>query len=598
MAHEAKVNRRIKLLYLMIFGITLISTLFCIRWQVIKASYFRQIANMRVRDDDIKSLRGSIYTQDGTTLAYSEPRFDMFVWLNDLKFYEDHEIQTRDEFVNKIAPIIGTTPEELKKVIQENANLGVKWIQIGESLTEEQWSQLIDLKTDLSEDISLRGFDFEYTSKRIYPEGQLATHIVGLSNMYEDKIYGISGLEQAWDGDLSPVDGKVIGESDAAGNAVVSALIPTIEPKPGSEIYTSIDKKLQTLVERELKRIVEQYQAQSGSAVIMNYRTGEILALANFPTYDPNLREEKNSDVYGNIAISSPIEIGSVMKTITIAAAIDLGLITPDTVIMPEGHNGCKFYSNDLPGDGSICTWDKVPQPPMPVKDCFTKSDNICFVEVGQLIIKEKGREAYYDYLKKFGIGKSTGIDLAGESIGILKETSEWTLGDEAAFSYGHGFQVNAVQSLSAVSAIPNKGIRMKPHVVTKIVKADGEEIVQNPTPIERAVSEETALIVSNMMQNIYQNNIIEPYYQHLKEYPIGWKTGSALIADPNNPGCPYCSGDLYNSIVGFDASEGGTFIMIMTLEKPTGGLSFYNIRPAWLEMFNVVKDEVGVSKR
>ncbi len=587
MAETAIIKFRVKKYYILVFFIALFLLISCIRWQLIRASEFKLIANSRLYSSDLKSLRGTVYSSDGSTLAYSEPRFDMYVWLDDLTFFEKQGIQTREEFLAKVAPIIDMTPEAMGKKIDEFAKQGVKWMPMAKSLTEEQWRKLIDLRTDLSDSLEIRGFSFEFTSERVYPEGKLAAHVIGLTQKYNNYIKGQSGIERSWDGDLSPTKGLVIKENDASGKAVASALVATIEPKPGSEIYTSINKKLQTKVEAELQSLVKAYSAESGSVIIANPKTGAIMAMASYPTYDPNLRETEDKTAFDNRSVTYPIEPGSIMKTLTISAAIDLGKITPDTVVLPDGHQGCKEYE-EFRGDlGALCTWDKGPQGPMTARDCLIKSDNICFYEIAKTMSKEE----FYNYLVKFGIGQSSGIDLIEESIGFLPDYLSWTAGDVSAFSYGHGYQVNMVQAISAIGSIANKGVRMKPHIVTKVVKADGEVKYQEPVAIERTISEQSAETVSQMMEAVYQNNVVEQYFAHLRAYPIGWKTGSALIAVP---GVGYTS-DLNNTIVGFDASEDATFVMLFTLEKPSGGLSWYNIRPAWLQLFNAIKEDIGI---
>lgn len=587
------VHVRIKNMYILLFVLSFLIIFSAVRWQVVRGSEFREIANSRVYTSDLRSLRGTIYSADGTALAYSEPRFNMFLWYPDLEFFEKQEIQSIDEFVDKVAPIIDTTPEALRNLIDELDEAGVQWMPIAEELTEEQWRTIINLNTDLSDSIPLRGFQFERTEQRIYPEGQLAAHVIGLTQTYNNRTYGISGVEESWEGDLSPTNGLVIRENDASGRAVASALVPTIEPRPGSEVYTSINKKLQSVVEEELKDVVERYESESGSVVIMDPKTGEIMALANFPTYNPNFREEDTEGVYGNSALLEPIEIGSVMKAVTAAAAIDLGVVDQNSVVLPDGHGGCKDYEefgDDLDG---ICTWNKAPQPAMPLYECFRKSDNICFYEVARLL----EREDFKTYLELFGIGRVTGADLGSESNGYFKnDILSWNEGDVSAYSYGHGYSVNMLQATSAMSVFPNKGVRMKPRVVNTVIKSDGTVKNQEPEAIETVISANTAQAVSNMMMNNFQNEVVESYFQHLKRYPIGWKTGSALIADPNNPLCPYCSGDLNTALVGFDASDDASFVMLLKLERPKGGqLSFFNVRPGWLQIFDATKEILGV---
>lgn len=590
-------SKKIRSIYFLFFFLTFALVLACVRWQVVKATEFKKIAEGRVYTSEIDSLRGSIYAKDGSTLAYSEPRFDMNLWMKDISHFETLNIQTREELVQKIAPIIDTTPEQLNKLIDsflvpEDGSAPIYWIPVAKSLTASQWEQLTSLKTDRNPNRPLQGFSFKYTSKRIYPENFMGSHIIGLTNEHKDSIFGVGGIEQYWNGDLNPRKGVSVKESDAIGQAVASSLVATIEPQPGSSIYTSIDKKLQSIVEAELKTGAERFQAKSATAIVMDPKTGEIMALANYPTYNPNLRDIEDASVYSNIAISAPYEVGSVGKVITMATALDLGVIEPDTIIMPNGHDGCVEFTDEL---DALCTWDRKPQPPMPAWECLMRSDNICFFEISKMIEKAD----FHDYLTKSGVGQNTGIDISGESIGFLRDSSEWNISDVAAFSYGHGYLVNAVQTISAISVVPNKGIRMKPHIVTKVIKGDGEERDFSAEALndkQRVVDEQTAETVGEILHTTYLNDIkdYEYWYEDLKNYKIGMKSGTALIANAYG----YTS-EINATQVGFDMSPERKFIMLVRLEEPQeGDLSFYNSRILWLDMFSKIKDHLQVPRK
>lgn len=592
MSNENSLNLKLKNIYIIIFIFCLALVGMCFRWQIVEASKFEEIQSGRVYSSEIDSLRGGIYAKDGTTLAYSEPIFDMYIWMDDLVFFEEKGLQTREEFIGKIAPIIDTTPEQLKEVIKKNYEENdVRWFLIAKSLTSNQWEKIINLKTDSNPNRLLQGFSFVNSSKRNYPEGQLAAHVVGLTNKHRDKIIGSGGLEGYWDGVLNPIKGFTIQEDNAIGEVVATSLLPTVEPKSGSSIYTSIDKKLQQIVEDKIKEGVEKYEAESGTVIVMDPKTGQILALANYPTYNPNTREAE-AEAFGNIAVTEPYETGSTGKVLTIASAIDLGVIDPDTIILPDGHQGCEKIHRDLL---PLCTWDKKPQPAMTASDCFVKSDNVCFFHIAT---KLKNID-FYNYLYNFGVGRSSGIDLAGESYGILKQAGQWNTGDVAAFSYGHGYQLNSIQSIDAISVIANDGVRMQPYVVTKIIDNNGKVDEYKPKDLGRVIKSDTASKVTNMMRTVYSQSILnnEYYYHHLRSYDIAMKSGTALVADQNGYGI-----DINSSYVGFDASANKTFIMLVKLEKPQipayDRLSFYNSRMVWLDTFDAIKDHLNVPRK
>jgi len=581
---QPTLSSRIKIIHLAFIIFAICLSLFAGRWQLIDAAKFDLLAKNRLQNQTLTSTRGSIFAKDGTTLAYTEPRVKISIWLPDLEFYKN---QTREELIRKVAPIIDKTPETLAKEIKDFESQGINNIVLGNDLTKDKWEQIKNLKTDKNPNVYMLGFSYEFLPKRIYPEGRLASHVLGLTNLYKDELIGEAGIERRYTDVLKPIEGLVSGEADARGLTITSSLLETIEPSNGSDVYITINKKLQSVVERMLKEGVEKYAADSGSVIIQDPKTGEIMSLANFPDYDPNIRAETDPKAYGDLAITSPYEIGSVGKIMTVATAIDLDLITPETIVLPEGHQGCEKIHNDLQ---PVCTWDKRPQPPMPAKDCFQKSDNLCFYHIAEKI----PRKDFYDHLVSFGVGSSSGIDLKEESIGYLKSYDAWNVGDLSAFSYGHGYLMNAVQAINFTSTIANYGVRMQPLIINKIVGADGNATEYKPTVINRSVKKETSEAVVNMMRYNFTKSIPEWNYWQLSNYDIGVKSGTALIANSSG-----YSTNINATFVGFDASSERTFTMLVRLENPKipdyDRLAFYNVRPLWLDIFAGVKDIIGV---
>lgn len=593
MTKKNNLENNIKSVHKIFFFIGICLILFCLRWQGVEAYKFNQIARNRVVSNQIDSIRGAIYSDDGTTLAYSEPRFDMYLWMDDLVFFEKKNLQTRGELISKVAPIIGIPAAEIESKIYEFfEKQGIKWIKIADSLTYNQWENLKSLKTDANSGVDLRGFTFQYSSERFYPEDKLASHVIGLVNKKDKTIFGTSGLERYWSDILNPILGYTIQERDARGSAVTSALFGTIEPKIGSSIYTSINKKLQKIVEEQLKNGVERYKAKTGTTIIMDPKTGRILAMANYPDYNPNKRDDVDPSVYGNIAITSPYENGSTGKALTAAAVIDLGLVNPDTMMPP--HDGCILVHKDI---APICTYDKLPKKEISVRDCLATSDNICFYRLGLMM----NVTDFYSYLDKFGAGKSSGVDFHPfeESFGVLPKPEKWTLGDIAAFSYGQGYQLNSLQATVAYGVLANFGVRMKPYLVSKLIDSEGKVNIYNPQPIQRVLKESSTEILNSMMANNYTVSIrpFEHWYNHLRAYNLGVKTGTGQIVVNGR-----YQDSVNATLIGYDLSPQRTFVMLVRLEDPQGSsverLSSNNVRLVWLDTFNAVKEILGVPKK
>lgn len=581
------ISRKIRLIYIFAFVLAGLLVIFAIRWQVFDASKFKAYAESRFSDSPIKALRGTIYAADGSTLAYSEPRYNVFLWIPEMVFRETKHQQSRDEFIRTIAPQVDTTAEQLQIKIDTLQAQGVKWIKIADKLTVSEQAEMIEKMGEMS------GYFFVLSSQRLYPEGQLASQVLGITNVDEQgNAVGLGGIEAAWDGNLEPLAGFVSGDRDARGNAVGIASQRTIEAERGNAIYTSIDKKLQQIVEEKLAWAVENYGADSGTVIILEPKTGRIMSMANFPTFDANTREVNSPDWFGNKAVSEPFEVGSVGKIFTLAAAIDQKTVTPDTVIM-QGHEGCEKIHEDLE---PVCTHDHLPQPPLPIKEAFALSDNLYFYHLAEMMYNQD-QPVFYDYLDKFGIGKATGVDISGESYGYLKNWQSWNVADIAAYSYGHSYQVNALQAVSAVGALANYGVRMQPQIVTKVVKADGKEIDFQPVPLAQVVSKEATQLMDEMMFQVYKNNIFwwEHHYDHLRDYKIAMKSGTALIPFRDRAGY---STDINATYVGYDASPDRSFVMLTRLERPrSGNLASHNSRVLWLEIFAAMKDYLGVRR-
>ncbi|MCS7317385.1 MAG: penicillin-binding protein 2 [Candidatus Dojkabacteria bacterium] len=589
---EKAFNKNLKFFHVIVFLFGILLVFFCVRWQIVEASKFAKIAKDRIVSNRIESIRGPIYSADGTILAFSEPRFDVYLWMDDVIFYETKGYQTRYELISKISPILGVPTTEIENKIHEFYDKQkIRWIKIANEISYSQWEKMTSLKTDKYPNLDLRGYSFIYTASRYYPEGRLATHVLGLVNKVNNSLIGVSGLERYWSEILNPTTGFVIYEQDARGGIVTSSLFPTVEPESGNAIYTNLVTRIQKIVQHHLKIGVERYKAKSGTVVIVDPKTGKVLAMANYPDYDPNLRKETDPTVYGNIAITSPYENGSTGKALTLAAVIDLNLVNPDTIMPP--HEGCIEVVHDLK---PICTYDRRPKGEIPVKECFATSDNVCFYRLAKMM----NVRDFYNYLYAFGAGRPSGIDLhpAEESFGYLPPPEKWNLADVAAFSYGQGYQMNSVQAVMAYATIANYGVRMKPYIVNKIINSDGQEKVFVPQPIQRVLSEKSTEIVNSMMYYNYTKSIRphEHWYAHLRNYKIGVKTGTGEIAF----GGRYTD-SVNSTLIGYDLSPQRAFVMLVRLEDPgvegADLIASNNVRLIWLDIFNDIKDILGIPK-
>ena len=402
---------------------------------------------------------------------------------------------------------------------------------------------------------------------------------------------------------MRAIEGFESGEFDSFGNPITITDRAPLEPKAGDNIYTTIDKNLQAILAKKLTEGVASYQAVSGTGIIMEPKTGRILALANVPDFDPNnYYKEPDGSVFGNKAISYPYEIGSVGKVFTLSSALDLETLEADSVVLPNGHEGCEIINPDPPKDAvcfakdpekkvdCICTYDRRPNhQTLTAALSFINSDNIAFRHIALTMTYSE----FYDYLTRFGVGTSTGVELAGESSGVITPLAKWNYADQAVFSYGHAYQMTPLQVIAGVATVANEGKRMQPYIVSRVESSDGKVTEFNPRILEDVVKPITAETVTEIMHEVYKNALIERDYKYLSKYYIALKSGTALIPYTDGPGY---SDEINATYVGFDASPDKKFIMLMKLEKPqVGELSVANARKLWLDTFIEIKDYLGV---
>lgn len=595
-------RKKIKFLYTI--GFTFAGILFfsALRWQVIEADRFAQDAEARSKIEQIPSLRGTIYAADGSTLAYSEPRYNLFMYKPDLDAAEKEGLHNAKELADKIGPIIGMTSEEMQLKLRLGFTGNVKWFKLADGITRAQGDEIEKLTIDKDSGVAenrrrgLRGYDLLFTARRVYPEGQLASQVIGLTDIVDNekifKTIGRGGLEYAWDGHLEPRLGLTGGEVDARGVAIGFATEKTTEAIRGSSIVTTIDKRIQKIIEEKLAAGVDTYKAVSGSAIVMEPKTGRILAMANYPTYNLNDRANAVQESLGNKAVNEPYEMGSVGKIFTLAAGIDLEKVTLQSVILPNGHEGCERISDELQ---PICTADKRPQGPMNLDDALRKSDNLYFYHLSADYLPKAD---FWKYLHAFGIGRGSNVELDnGGDIGSLKDPRYWNIADQAAYAYGHSYQITLLQAASATGAIANYGVRMQPQIVSKVIEADGDEKPYTPIAVEQVISRETALIMDETMHNTYLGNLNTDYMRaDLRNYRIAMKSGTALIPAKDRLG--YTS-DFNATYVGYDASPSRTFLLVVRLEAPqVGDLSSDSARPLWMDMFASIKDILNVPRK
>jgi cell division protein FtsI (penicillin-binding protein 3) len=398
----------------------------------------------------------------------------------------------------------------------------------------------------------LTGVYVEDDPMRTYPAGNVASNLLGFVGTDGQ---GLAGLEFALNKTLSGRDGHATYMTDASGTRIPLADSSVTEPQPGIGVRLTIDRDLQWYSQRRLEQAVEQTGSQSGSLVMMDVRTGELLALADYPTYNSNEPLDSPEEYLGSPSVQDVYEPGSVEKALTASALVDAGMVTPRTKITvpPLLHTG----------PDTIKDWFPHPTLHLTMAGVLAQSSNIGTA----LAARQMSSERLRSYLVKFGLGEPTGLALKGESGGLLPPAEDWLPITHDTVAFGQGMSVTAVQMASALSTIANGGVRIDPSLVEGYVDAHGNLDPVAPPDRRRVVSEYAARQVTKMMEMVTADDGTAPAAQ-IPGYRVAGKTGTAQRVDPETGG--------YNgftiSFGGFAPADAPRFLTYVVLQDPSSG--------------------------
>jgi cell division protein FtsI/penicillin-binding protein 2 len=389
--------------------------------------------------------------------------------------------------------------------------------------------------------------------KRVYPNGPLFAHTLGIVTLMGDGFYGVEGYHnQMLKGSL----GLEIGERDPFGFLLPLPFQDQAPAQLGSSLVLTLDKNIQFIVEQELVRALEAFDAESGTVIVMDPKTGAILANVSYPAYDPNDFAGAEASLLADPAVSGMWEPGSIFKIVTWGAGLDTGTISPGTTLYDDG-------SLEV-GGRTIQNWDRQGHGLVTMTDGLVDSLNT----VAAFISTSMGKETFYNYLRRFGFGSLTDVDLASEGPGMMKlpGDSNWFPSELGTNSFGQGIAVTPMQMVTAASAVANRGVLMKPHVVYQYLKDEGDghkRVIQvEPTIVRHAISEETAATLTEMLVEVVERGATEA---RVPGYRIAGKTGTAQV--PTAYG--YHPNDTVASFVGFAPADDPQFIVLVKLDKP-----------------------------
>jgi cell division protein FtsI/penicillin-binding protein 2 len=582
-----QLNSNIVLVGIIIFVIGIVLQMG--RWQILNKEKFVALAQSQYLDDQRQpSSRGIIYAADGSVLATDQPSWNIYASLSSLESEREDFFAGKDKYIATVSGIL----EIDKEVLDEKLPEDFRYVKLATNVDQEV-KKALETTPIFKERYSGFGFYFEKSEKRIYPNGELASHILGFIGKNDDgSDKGLYGIEGYYFGDLIGTEGFTYEEHDAKGNVILTAEYDPVLPRQGRDITLTIIPGIQKKVEEELKKGVEQHQAKSGSVIIMNPNTGAIISMANYPTFDGNeYWRTQDPWIFKNKAVADVYEPGSIFKPITVAIGLETGAITEETQC--DDSTGYLKIFEGTPDEKTIYTWDRKPDGIITPEDYLRHSNNPCIARTALAV----GHEAYYPKIKEFGIGEFIGMGLQDEANSYLLPYEYWTKLDLAVTSFGQSVSTTPLQILSALSTIANDGKRMKPYVVAS-VGDDEEEIRFTPTVLNQPISAEVAHSTASMMRSVVEKGDARfPFKEIIKTYDVAGKTGTAQIPKKTEAG--YYTDRTNTTFVGFAPVDNPVFIMLVRLEEP--GLDQYassTAVPVWANIFKAIADDLEVPKK
>ncbi len=502
--------------------------------QVVQAPALQSRADQqRQRVIKLAPQRGSIYDRWGDPLAVSLAAESLYA--------DPVMVKNPRDAAAELSKLLKKPRKELTRLL----SCRKRFVWLARKLDPEVAKKVRALR--------ISGLQFVTERKRYYPQATTASHVIGFTGL---DPRGLEGIELEYDQQLQGEPGRLVSLRDARGRGLASADQMVQGGVAGDNLYLTLDRSLQYFAEKELARKVKETGAVGGTAVMMEPSSGRILALASQPDYNPNLAGRYPAYKRRDRAVTDMYEPGSTFKPFLLAAVLEEGLVKPNQKIYCE--NG-RFAV------GGKVIRDHKRFKTLSLKEVLKFSSNIGFAKLGKAL----GREKFYSYIRDFGFGEPTGIDLPGEVGGMLRPPSRWFEIDLAAISFGQGLSVTPIQIATAMSAIANGGLLMEPYLVEKITDADGKTIMHRlPEVRRRVISEKTAKIVRDMMISVTEPGGTGTRAA-LLGYRVAGKTGTAQKVDTVTGG--YSPDKRVSSFIGFVPADNPALVLSITVDEPKG---------------------------
>jgi cell division protein FtsI (penicillin-binding protein 3) len=495
------------------------------------SEYLTHAQRQQQRTTEISPQRGAIYDRNMHPLAMSIPVKSAFAVPGEMV---DEPLAAR-----LLAGVVDTPREVLEQRLESSRSFA--WIA----------RKLSPDKVQAIEQLNLKGVYFLEESKRFYPKRDLAAHVLGFVDLDEK---GLGGIEHQFDAQIRGKSEKIIVMADARQRWFDGG---EAQRERGANVVLTLDEKIQYIAEKELAAAITKTHAIAGTVIVQDPNSGALLAVANWPRFNPNAASDTPAEARINRAVSALYEPGSTFKLITLAAAFDQGITRPDEVF--DCENGAVYVAGHR-------IRDHLPFGLLTVSEILEKSSDVGAIKIALRL----GAPKFYDYLRLFGFGAPTGVDLPGESKGLLRHLEKWTPVSIGSISMGQEVGVTPIQLVTAVSAIANGGLLYKPHVVQELRR--GETILPMGGPLapaepKRVIRPETAATMRRMMEGVILKGT--GMLAHLDGWTAAGKTGSAQKIDPTTG--RYSPTQLIASFSGFAPINNPAVTILISLDSPVG---------------------------
>ncbi len=516
--------------------------------------------NLYEGSEVIKAKRGTIYDRNGIPIAEDVTSYSIYAVLNQNYKDGNKNLFAEKANFNKLAKILSdvlsidqeTAVNTLKDGLEQQlwrVSFGSK----GNNITLEQKNAI----EDAMEKEEIAGFHFDSHPARLYPNGVFSSHFIGYAVANDDDtgLVGKTGLEAAYNDVLSGTDGEIVYQKDNNQNPLPGTVAETVAAVDGKDVYTTIDSRIQSYLETLMDSVFKENKPENLTANLMDAKTGEIIAMAQRPTYNPENLDSIND--WQNLLVEDNYEPGSTMKILTTAAAIDQGIFNENETFTPS-PDGLKLY------DATINDWDFGQKGTLTMRQALSWSSNI-----GMVTLEQRMADRWQQYLKEFGFGRSTYSGLPNENTGITPEDNPVS---QAMTSFGQAIGVTNFQMMQAFTSVANNGTMLKPQFISKIVDGNtGEETVTQPEEVGHPITKEAATEVREYMRDVVESENYGSAYgvYELPGYNISAKTGTAQVADPTTG--KYLSGGtnyLYSVVLMFPSEE-PEYILYLTIKLP-----------------------------